>query len=635
MRRTAAPLRVLVASLALPLALPLAVACVERVPIDFVVPKDALAEDFLDTPWPSDLLRTEDGGLDLLRFPNPYASTSLEDVLRLVQLTHGTAASGTLYFHVDGGVDEGSLPEDPAASLSPDAAMFLLETDTLTRIPIEWQHYPEGTSFLPPGTVAVQPLLGAYPRGRYALIVTGAGRAAGGASLAASPDLDRLLRCESIEGEALPPDCTPYAAVVSALGLQPEDVALVQVVTPADARSGLVAAAATTRTFSPVATVRSVRPDDASDGYRTYDGTVTLAQFQAGAPPYDTLDGVSGGFVLGDDGAPVIQRVEDVPFVLTVPRRAQPRDGYCVVVYGHGTGGSLESGLGYEAELAADAGCAMLGISEPLHETRAGFRPGQEEMLTFNFFNPLAGRDNWLQSAMEKVQLVTAVEMLTVPRKLTGGLAPIRFDPQQVSYLGHSQGGITGALFIAVEDRVRGAFLSGAGAGFQASLVEKTEPIEIAAVLRTVLSMPDDDTVDRLHPVIALLQTLVDPADPVNVGDLWRHRHGAVPHLVVSSGLKDTFTPPRCHGALAAAFGLPLAEPVSVPVPVLGLLGIETAPPTLEGNLTTEDGAPLTGGVLQYPEDGHFAIFDNEDAASAVRRFLTTLRAGVPSARVR
>lgn len=613
----------------------LAGACTEHAPIDLVVPRDALAEDFLDTPWPSDLLRTPDGGLDLLRFPNPYGSTSLEDVLRLVQPNRGFAASGTLYFHVESGVDEASLPSDPAASLAPDASMFLVEVESHVRVPIEWQHYADGTSFLPAGTVAVQPLLGAYPRGRFALVVTSAARAANGAQLGASADLARLLRCEPFEGLAAQPDCAPYAALVADLALTPDDVALVQLVTPADARSGLIAAGAAARAFAPVATVTGRRPDDERDGYLVYDGTVTLAQFQAGRPPFDVLDGESGGFVFGDDGAPIVQRVEDVPFVLTVPKRAQPRDGYCVVVYGHGTGGSLESGVGFESALAADAGCALFGVSEPLHETRQGFRAGQEEMLTFNFFNPIAGRDNWLQSAIEKVQQVTAVASLAVPPRVAGGIAPIRFDPEQVSYLGHSQGGITGALFIAVEDRVRGAFLSGAGAGFQASLVEKTEPVEIAAVLRTVLSMPEGDTVDRMHPVIALLQTVVDPADPLNVGDLWRHRHGAVPHLIVSSGLKDSYTPPRCHGALAAAFGLPVAEPVSVPVPVLALTGVAPGPVTLEGNLTTADGARLTGGVLQYPEDGHFAIYDNPDAEDAVRRFLTTLRSGVPSVRVR
>ncbi len=616
-------------------ALLLALGCVERAPIDFMVPREPLGESFLDTPWPSDLLRTPEGGLDLLRFPNPYGATALEDVLRLMASTSGTAASSTLYFHVDGGVDPSTLPADPAASLEEQASMFLLEVSTLRRVPIEWQYYGDATSFLPAGTVAVQPLLGAFPRGPYALVVTSAAHAASGAPLGAAPDLAALLRCQGIEGLTAQPDCAPYAALAAALALPLDDVALVQLVTPLDARAPLVGGALTARAVAPSVVVSGKRDGEAADPYVVYDGVVTLAQFQAGTPPFDDLDGVSGGFVFDESGAAVVQRTEDVAFVLTVPKRDQPQNGYCVVVYGHGTGGDLESGIGDESSLAADAGCALFAVSEPLHRTRAGYRAGQEDMLTFNFFNPIAGRDNWLQSAMEKLQLVSAVSALTVPTEVSGGAAPLSFDPASVAYLGHSQGGIAGALFLAVEDRVTGAFLSGAGAGFQASLVEKTEPVEIATVLRTVLSMPDGDVVDRFHPVIALLQTLVNAADPLNVGDLWRHRSGRVPHLVVSSGLKDTFTPPRCHGALAAAFGLPLAEPVSAPVPVLELVGVSPGPVTLEGNLTTDDGTPLTGGVLQYPEDGHFAIYRNADAANAVRRFLTTLQSGVPSVRVR
>lgn len=635
MRPIVVAARAATALLASALGAALGLACAPRVPVDFVVPRDPLAEEFLDTPWPSDLLRTADGGLDLLRFPNPYASGALEDVIGLIQTNQGYAASGTLYFHVDGGIDEASLPADPAASLSPDASMFLLETDTLVRVPIEWRHFGEGTSSLPAGTVAVQPLLGALPRGRFALVVTSAARAADGGALGPAPDLAQLLRCEPLEGLSAPLDCAPYASLAASLGKAPDDIALVQLVTPADASGGLVAAAQVARAFTPSVQVLAKRSVGLTDHYAIYEGTITLAQLQAGQAPYDELDGTSGGFVFDAAGAPQVQRVEDVPFLLTVPRRDMPASGYCVVLYAHGTGGDLESGLGIEAELITDAGCAMLTVSEPLHATRAGYRSGQEEILTFNFFNPLAGRDNWRQSAIEKIQLVNAVELLSIPTGLSGADAPITFDPTEISDLGHSQGGITGALFLAVEDRVLGAFLSGAGAGFQASLVEKTEPQDIAAVLRMVLLMPETEVVDRFHPVIALLQTWVDPADPINVGTLWRHRRGPVPHLVMSSGLEDTFTPPRCHGALAASWGVPLAEPVAVPIPVLDLLGIEPGPVTLEGNLTTEDGAPLTAGMLQYPEDGHFAIFDNPDAQEAVRRFLTTVQDGVPSARVR
>lgn len=612
----------------------------ERVPVVFQLPppEPVPGQRFLDTPWPSDLM-TLAGGLDLSTFPNPDSSGALEDIIRLIQTNPGYSATGTLYFRVDGGIDETSLPASPAASLEDDAALFLVEAATLRRVPVEWKHYAEGTSYLPPGTVAVQPLLGAVPRGRFALVVTSEARAAGGLSLGPSEDLLALMTCAPQRTGTRTVDCAPYRDLVEGLGVAPDSVALVQMVTPFDAVGGMVRAAEVVRALpSPTYAVSGPREARQGDDTIVYDGVVSLAQLQKGSPPYDVLDFESGGFVFDGDGLPVVQRFEEVPFVLTVPRTPPPPGGYCVMINGHGTGGDLESGLGNDARAeawqVAQAGCAMLAVSEPLHRTRSGYRAGQEELLTFNFFNPLAGRDNWRQSAVEKVQLVSLAEALVVPASVSGG-AELRFDRSRISYFGHSQGGITGALFVAVEDRITGAFLSGAGAGFQASLVEKVDPVEIAGVLKTVLQMSDEEEVDLFHPTIALLQTWIDPADPLNYGRLWRERRGPVPHLVMTSGLLDTFTPKRCHGALAGSFGLPLATPIAEPVAVLELEGIAAAGDVLEGNLLSVDGAPLTAGVLQYPNDGHFAVYNNADAQTAMRSFFMTLHDGVPFVRVK
>ena len=171
-------------------------------------------------------------------------------------------------------------------------------------------------------------------------------------------------------------------------------------------------------------------------------------------------------------------------------------------------------------------------------------------------------------------------------------------------------------------------------AGFGASIVEKVDPVAIKDAVRAVLLMPPEDDIDLFHPVIALLQSWVDPADPINYGRVWRERRGAVPHLVATSGLLDTFTPPGCHAGMAGAYGLPVALPVAQPLPVLALLGVPDGALVLEGNLESKDGAALTAGLLQYPVDGHFAVFQNRDAQRAMLSFFTTLQAGVPSVSV-
>ncbi len=603
-----------------------------------MLPDHRERQSFLATPFPSDLLILDDGRLDLRTFPNPFGSTTLEDFLAIFETAPAWAATTTMYFRVEGGVDESTLPATAAASMQDDSGLFVVELSgprAGRRLPIEWRHYPDGTAFLPPGTVGVSLLLGSVPEGRFALVATSALRAADGTKLGPSDDFKRLLACTLPDLDRTI-DCAPYQALPETLGLPVDDIAVAAVITPRDSSTGLVKAAATARSFVPA--VRDVVHHAAGSNadFDRYDGVVTLAQYQAGRPPFDSYDGESGGFVLDDDGAPIQQRTEDVPFVLTVPKGPMPEAGWCVVINGHGTGGDLESGVGTragdESFRLKEAGCAMMAISEPLHRTREGHREGQEETLTFNFFNPLAGRDNWRQSALEKVQQVTALSTLS----FTGvGGTTVRIDPDQIGYFGHSQGGIVGGLLVAVEPRLTGALLSGAGAGFAPSLIEKTDPVVIADVLKLVLQIPDTEPIDTFHPVPALLQTFVDEADPLNYGALWRRTPGA-PHLLATSGLTDTFTPPRNHAGLAGAFGLPLAAPVAEALEILDVLGIEDVSGTTTGNLTDAGAGDerRTAALVQYPQDGHFAIFNNPAARQLFTHFFQTLREdGLPTIR--
>lgn len=605
-----------------------------RAPVTFTFPDNRARQAFLDTPFPSDLLIRGDGRLDLRTFPNPFNSATLEDFLAIFETAPAWAGTSTMYFHVEGGVDETSLPASAAASVESGSGLYVVELEgplAGRRLPLEWRQYPDGTAFLPAGTVAVNLLLGAVPAGRFALVATSTLRHADGIRLGPSPDFARLMACDLPTDLDRPLDCAPYQALPTTLGVDAADVAVALIVTPQDASAGLVTAAATARAFAPV--VRDVVHNVAGSTahYERYDGVMALAQFQAGSPPFDSYDGVTGGFILDDVGAPIQQRTEDVPFVLTVPKAPMPQAGWCVVVNGHGTGGDLESGLGTragdESFRLKEAGCAMMAISEPLHRTRAGHRAGQEETLTFNFFNPLAGRDNWRQSALEKVQQVTALQTLS----FTGADgATVTMDPAQIGYFGHSQGGIVGGLFVGVEERITGALLSGAGAGFAPSLIEKTEPVVIADVLKLVLQIPEDEPVDTFHPVPALLQTFVDAADPLNYGARWQRTPDA-PHLLVTSGLQDTFTPGRNHAGLAGAFGLPQASPIAENLEILDLLGIADVAGTVTGNL---GGGARTGALVQYPQDGHFAIFNNPAAHQLFTHFFKTLREdGVPTIR--
>ena len=607
-------------------------------PVQFQVPRGGFP-DFLDTPWPSDLLlrRTGDASrLDLGAFPNPSGVAFLEDYVAVIQNAPGYSSSGPLYFRVEGGVSPDTLPSDAFASTADDASMFLVALDApSTKIPIRWRYYAAGTSFLPAGTVAAAPVLGYVVPGPAALVVTRFVQHANGRRLGPSVDMLALLKCGEIENVEVQPDCAPYATLLNALELDAEDVALMQIFTPFDATIGLRKAFEFLRSQAPPEPMVTERvPGGLYDLYTQYRGEVALAQFQAGTPPFTTNDGVTGAFVFDDDGVPIVQRSEQVRFVLTVPAGPMPENGWPIAINGHGTGGDLSTGLGMddsaEAYQLAAAGWAMLAISEPLHATREGHRAGEEEILTFNFLNPMAGRDNWRQSALEKVQLVSMMTNLKVGAALTGD-SEIRFDVERIGYFGHSQGAITGSLFLGVEDRIGGAFLSGAGGGFATSLVDKTMPVNIGEVLRTFLQMPAEEPLDVFHPVLALLQTWIEPAEPMNYGALWRHRDDRyTPHLLMTSGLQDEYTPPATHAGFAGAFELPpiVGEPS---VEVLDLKALTPIPLGSVGNLQSASGEILSAGVLQFPDDGHFAVYRNPAAKRAFRLFFDTLKDGSPA----
>lgn len=632
-----------------------------RAPVQFALPRAAFAS-FLDVPWPSDVLLKRDAqnndsaknivGIRLNAFPNPSNATLLDDYLRLMQNTKGYSSSGGMYFRVPTQIDASTLPQSPRDSLQADASLFLVSLrDPSVRIPIEWQALGAATSFLPADAVSVLPLTGAVLHEPSALVLTSKAKDQSGTALGPSSDLRALLTCTPITDvpdSSVVPDCQRYQKLQqdlqNQLGLAVDDIALIQIIDPQDEQSDLLRVRDFILNTAP-ATPQNLRKTDSFDNYDVYEGTVAIQQFQQGEPPFDLFDQTTGGFAFTADGVPIVQFVEEVSFTVTVPKGEMPATGWPLAVNGHGTGGDLYSGLGNgarsEGHQLASAGFAMLSISEPLHSTRKGYRAGQEEVLTFNLFNPVAGRDNWRQSALEKVQLFSSAENLLIPANVTGSGADVFFNTSKLAYFGHSQGGIVGGILMGIENRILGAFLSGAGAGFGESIVNKTDPIVIADAMRTALSLPSDEKIDKFHPVLSLLQIWVDPADPLNWGGAWRHptEFGApagshVPHLVMTSGLQDTFTPKQNQIALAGAFGLPLVEPISESLDVLELAGITPASAKAQGNLLDDNGNPLTAGVLQYPNDGHFAVYNNPAAQEAYRIFFATLKDGVPVAQV-
>jgi hypothetical protein len=361
--------------------------------------------------------------------------------------------------------------------------------------------------------------------------------------------------------------------------------------------------------------------------YDEYQALVELPIFQEGTAPYLTS---GGGIVTGDP-----QRTEEVCLSLTVPKSTMPESGWPLVVFAHGTGGGFRDHVRPEvagalatATLAdgTSAGMAVLGIDQVAHANRRGDSTQSPNDLFFNFTNPAASRGNPLQGAADQLSLARFAESLSV----TVDGDTITVDPSALLFFGHSQGSTEGSLMLPYSTRYRAAVLSGNGASLRDSLLSKTQPVNIKAVLPLALSDPGlTGDATGYHPVLSLLQEWIDPADPLNFASAV----AAVPiegipahHVFQTYGLTDTYSPPPTMQAFALAAGMTLVDNDQVGTPdAIG--GSDPVSPPLSANLGT-----VTLGIREYEpaadKDGHFVVFYDDRANADMVRFLSMAAAG-------
>lgn len=613
-------------------------------------------DEFFDHPWPSDARLDENGFLDLSGFVNPNDSALLDNIVAELQgqvLGFSPVGAGYLRFSV--ALDEASLPEDPLASTSENSSLSLVDVDPDSeqfgqRLPLSWYFRRESGVYWPENTLSYMPALGVplLPATRYAVVVTDRVRAADGGIIEAA------------------------TALVDDLDSPKEPLALALVgLAAAGVDRDHIVHLATFKTSDPVESARVLHdfvldeypaPTDVSLSYSALDsipGSYAAylgsygpsPDFQVGTPPFAFAG--DGGELAFDP--PEVQRELVLDFALTVPDSEacpEPAAGYPVVIAAHGTGGSRLSILGAdrEAGMFADRCLSTFAIDQIFHGNRVGGSSGLSELLFFNFQNPSAGRSNAVQGAVDLVQQARVVTSgaLDISAQLSHAGEAIRFDPDSLTFFGHSQGGLNGPMFLAVDDSVRGGVLSGASGMMSIALLEKTEPVDVAALVReTVLGLSDDeaDELNLFHPALSLAQNAVDPSDPVHYAPLIfsRVKSGAAPKSllmtegVTPEGTGDSYAPPHGIEVLAVAAGLPPQQPVIHPVAELAYAALSpvTIPDAgLSGNLA---GGLASGVLAQWPaelaSDGHFVAYEVPEASAQVAGFLSQL-ASEPVGRV-
>ncbi|MEE2789729.1 MAG: hypothetical protein VX589_20480 [Myxococcota bacterium] len=211
------------------------------------------------------------------------------------------------------------------------------------------------------------------------------------------------------------------------------------------------------------------------------------------------------------------------------------------------------------------------------------------------------------------------------------GMVRVKLDPNRIIYMGHSQGGLNGPLFLAVEKDILAGVISAGGASFPISIEQKTKPLDINAVVSGLIPLDQGEVVDRWHPTLALVQTFIEPGEPANYAAYWFEspREGYAPkHILMTAGLSDEYTPPETIFALAAAGRVPIISPVLEPIALFDAFGIEPAgTPPYSGNVA--DGR-ASAGLIQVNGRGHFVIQRDLSVQQRYRQFIRSVFDGNP-----
>lgn len=589
-------------------------------------------EDFFALPWPSDTRLLPGPGpegdgrrrLDLAGFIDPGGILGQFRAVIAADPLDGFGTQSAIYFRFDAPLDPASLPAGAAASLDPRASVFLVDTSG-QRAPVRVRFTDRGNGYIGPHALSLLPEPGfpLRPRTTYTAVITDAVRAADGGRVRRDPRYTFS-----------PP---PGPGGSAGLGIDPDRIVVSTTFTTQDATALMQALrAAVHRTPAPTVLDLAYKRTDSRGRWDEYTGTYVTPNFQEGEPPYATT---GGQIHLGADGQPEPVRSETVRFALTVPRAPMPAAGWPIVLYAHATGGDYESFI-YDGSAGAAAAVtdrtgrilarlATISIDQVLHGTRDP--TGSDPNLSFfNFRNLPAARDNAKQGALDDFQLLRLVEGFDVAAAPTpdgSAGSPIRFDTGRIYFKGHSQGGLTGPLFLAYEPKVRAAVLSGAGGNLLLSLLAKTEPYDIATLVAVLL----DGEAREEHPMLALVQTYLESSDPSNYGRLFFREPpaGFLPKSIYHSlGLIDRYTPVSTIKALALAMGVQPVRPLPEPIATLPLAGLTAADAPVQSNVSQgsatavlgEYQVPLIDDVQQY--DGHFVVFRHPDALLQSNAFL-------------
>ncbi|MDB4952490.1 MAG: hypothetical protein JWO36_59 [Myxococcales bacterium] len=603
---------------------------------------------YWDLPFPSDLRLTSDGKPDLASFPNKRHLPVVEDLLSAASERAGFPVMPIAWFRF--------TDKAPLHTLDQiDGTVLLIDVDPQSsergmRYPAVAQTLVDD-DYTGHGLVAVAPRPGIVLRGhtRYALALR----------RAFAPDAEipatfaELVAGGTPAGDRGAAAATLYAPLwptLDTIGIAHDDVLVATVFTTGDEVAVLAKrsdAVHTTQhaTISDVHLGRSAFP-----GVCEIVASVTVPQFQVGAPPFDT----AGRFALDGSGIPMVQGSMTVPLTITLPKTAMPANGWPLWQFFHGSGGLssdivedgpsptsadipvVGEGPGY---VVARRGIAAASSALPLNPERL---PGASNYAYLNFNNLSAFPYTFQQGVFEQRMLLDALLALQIPQATvaacTGTSLPANatshhFDPSKLVAGGHSMGGMYTNMIGAVEPRFGALTPFGAG-GFWNMMILDTAIVPGARDLLAGVLGVDGAELSFAHPALSLVELGWEIADPINSMARMAHPMSGSPrHIYQPIGMDDKFFPNPIFDAAALAYGNQEAGEIVWPGTQEALRaehmdGIIAYP--VKGNRTT------TAVVVQYHDDGILDAHYIHRQLPAVKYqygcFLATyLRDGIPT----
>ncbi len=608
------------------LFLALLAACGKSAPVYHAAPTVALTApvtvakptDYFSWPWPDDRRLNADGTFAAGEFPLAHGSVIMQSILTTGDhLIAGFGLASPIYLPFSGPLDASTLTAD---------SLQLIVVDPLAptygkRAPIIWEVIDAPSTYLPGHVIAVRPAPGfpLLPKTRYALFATNAIHDSNGK--ATGPDAALFAALDQSGNSPTRIFYAPFIDYAARHGLDVKEISSLTIFTTQpvlDELQGL--ASYLSNQPDPLPSALSLLQSDS--GFDVYEGTYPAPNLQHGDPPYL----FSGGDFEYADGVPTVDHVDQMRFAVAIPDGAVPANGFPLVIYSHGTGGDYTSFIGDIASDLAARGVASVGIDQVL----TGPRAPQSDTSCFGypavdcFFNPVnvaAGRNNSRQGALDNIMLRKMLAHLTVPAALAG--REIDFNLTHTGFFGHSEGGITGALYVALDPTIAGGVLSGCGGYITETVLVRTDPIDFNALATSaaLLNLPAGEKLDEYHPAMALLQTLAEVSDPLNYARYWFEQpSGVAKNLYMTSGLLDTDVPPVGAAMLNVAGGVPPLSPLLAFNSLFAQAGLLEVARPVQGNVNG-----TTAVFRQFAKQGHFAAFDDPSAHVDWSTFLDSL----------